>query len=447
MLRLTTTPALTMNSLEQLQDFRQSVYLLLGNGRDALFDLMDATLVSRNVSSFVELSLSPVFRRQWSSVYAAISDSFITHQTLLKVYMQQLPRQMPIVLAGDHTAWSRPYAVTLKDRTYEHQAQPLSGSKPVTVGQGYSTLAWIPEDQGSWAVPLLHQRITSFDSPIQFAATQLKTTCEQLPPGCLRPLSLWDAEYGCAPFIRATATIECDKLIRLRPNRVLYAGAPDYSGKGRPRKHGAKFKLNDKQTWWTPDQCLEVETEAWGTVQVQCWQNLHFYQSPTHPMHLLCIERRSPEHTHRPLWLIWVGQTLPPLQELWQHYLRRFAVDHWYRFLKQRLHWTLPQFATPEQSQTWSHLMPLLTWQLWLARGCVTQSLLPWQKLASSPSPGRVADSFATLLVRLGSPASDPKPRGKSSGWLPGRVRARRVRYPTVKKGFKPVKKTAKNTA
>ncbi|OUC13905.1 MAG: hypothetical protein B0A82_14870 [Alkalinema sp. CACIAM 70d] len=87
---------------------------------------------------------------------------------------------------------------------------------------------------------------------------------------------------------------------------------------------------------------------------------------------------------------------------------------------KQRLHWTVPQFATPEQSQTWSHLMPLLTWQLWLARACVTQTLLPWQKLSSNPSPGRVADSFATLLVRLGSPAVDPKPRGKSSGWLPG---------------------------
>lgn len=91
--------------------------------------------------------------------------------------------------------------------------------------------------------------------------------------------------------------------------------------------------------------------------------------------------------------------------------------------------------------------MPLLTWQLWLARACVTQTLLPWQKLSSNPSPGRVADSFATLLVRLGSPAVDPKPRGKSSGWLPGRIRTRRVRYPTVKKGFKPVKKIAQNTA
>jgi hypothetical protein len=45
-----------MTSLEQLEAFRQSVYALLGNGRDALFDLMDAVVVSRSVSSFAEFS-------------------------------------------------------------------------------------------------------------------------------------------------------------------------------------------------------------------------------------------------------------------------------------------------------------------------------------------------------------------------------------------------------
>ncbi|MEH2141877.1 hypothetical protein [Nostoc sp.] len=40
---------------------------------------------------------------------------------------------------------------TLKERTYEHQAQPMSGSKPVTLGQGYSTIVWVPEVEGSWS--------------------------------------------------------------------------------------------------------------------------------------------------------------------------------------------------------------------------------------------------------------------------------------------------------
>lgn len=33
----------------------------------------------------------------------------------------------------------------------------MSGAKPVTVGQGYSTIAIVPETEGSWALPLLTQ--------------------------------------------------------------------------------------------------------------------------------------------------------------------------------------------------------------------------------------------------------------------------------------------------
>lgn len=113
----------------------------------------------------------------------------------MQLYIAQLPQTEQLVVAGDHTAWSRPDARTLTGCTYEHQVQSISGSKPVTVGQGYSTIAWIPEVSGSWALPLLHQRITSFSNPIAKAAAQLRLVCRHLPT---RPLSLWDAEYGCA---------------------------------------------------------------------------------------------------------------------------------------------------------------------------------------------------------------------------------------------------------
>ncbi|MBW4479240.1 MAG: hypothetical protein KME54_20890 [Tolypothrix brevis GSE-NOS-MK-07-07A] len=33
--------------------------------------------------------------------------------------------------------------------------------------------AWIPQTQGSWALPLLHERITSFENPLEKAAAQL----------------------------------------------------------------------------------------------------------------------------------------------------------------------------------------------------------------------------------------------------------------------------------
>jgi hypothetical protein len=387
-----------------------------------------------------------VFRRQWSSIYEAIEDGLPPRFELMQLYIAQLPQTGQLVLAGDHTAWSRPHARTLKDRTYEHQAQPLSGAKPVTVGQGYSTIAWIPENEGSWALPLLHERITSFDSPITKAAVQLRQVCQNLST---RPLSLWDAEYGCASFIKQTADIAADKLMRLRSNRVLYGAPPAYTGFGRPRVHGDKFKLNDAKTWPTPDQTLEVNDPKLGHLCLRMWCNLHFQQSAKHSMSVIQVERTDvgQQRNYKPLWLVWVGEQTPTVDEFWYQYLRRFAVDHWYRFIKQRLHWTLPHFSTPEQSQRWSDLMPLLSWQLWLARDGIKDCPLPWQKPSQKLSPGRVANSFAAVLARIGTPAPDPKPRGKSPGWTPGRPKALRTRYPIVKKAFTKPKKVSKNTA
>jgi hypothetical protein len=81
------------------------------------------------------------------------------------------------------------------------------------------------------------------------------------------------------------------------------------------------------------------------------------------------------------------------------------AIDHWYRFAKNRLHWTVPQLSTPVQCDRWSDLMPIVTWQLWLARQLVAQRPLPWQKSQVKLTPGRVAQSFGSILAVLGTPA------------------------------------------
>ena len=430
---------------EGLAKFRQSAYEFLGKAKDATFELMDAVLLTRSVSSFVELSMSPVFRRQWSSIYEALEDTRPQRKNLRKLYIKQIPQsgEKRVLLAGDHTDWARPEALKLRERTYEHCTQPIGGGKPVTIGQGYSTLAWIPESEGSWGLPLVHQRITSFETPLSKGAFQLRQVCKELQ---VRPVSVWDSEYGNASFVNQTADIEADKVLRVRPNRCLWREPPVYSGRGRPRKHGDKFKLNDKSTWSSPQQSLEIDDPSWGKVNLQHFPQLHFRRSPTVKMELLCISRHSStlsEKKCQPMWLVWIGQTLPPLQDVWHYYLRRFAVDHWNRFVKQRLHWTLPQFGTPQQCQRWSDLMPIMTWQLWLAREIVIDNPLPWQKLnpPSRLTPGRVAQSFGSLLALIGTPAVAPKPRGKSPGWLKGQKRRKKPPCPVVKKGFSRSKK------
>jgi hypothetical protein len=99
----------------------------------------------------------------------------------------------------------------------------------------------------SWALPLRHERITSWDNPIGKGAQQLAQVCQYLQN---RPIALFDSEYGCVPLVKVTAAIAADKLMRIRSNRCLWSAPPSYSGKGRPKIHGQQFKLNDSQSWW-----------------------------------------------------------------------------------------------------------------------------------------------------------------------------------------------------
>ncbi len=175
-------------------------------------------------------------------------------------------------------------------------------------------------------------------------------------------------EYGNASFVKQTAGIEADLLLRLRPNMCLWGAPPPYCGKGRPKVHGDKFKLADSNTWEEPTACAEIEDHSWGTVQIQQWSGLHFRAAATHSLQVLRISvtaKKTAKRSPKPMWLGWIGEEMPSVEQTWRYYLRRFAVDHWNRFAKQRLHWTLAHFSTTKLVERWSDLMPLLSWQLW----------------------------------------------------------------------------------
>ena len=431
-----TTP-LTSMIFKQLQEFRQQLYEHLGNARDAVFDLMDAILVSASIASFVSLSQSPVFRRGWSSVYASVQDSRPHRSKLKRQLVAQIATEEQPLLAGDSSDWQRPVAERLQDRTFVR-----TGGAQGVAGQSYSTLAWIPQGSGSWALPISHERITSFETPISKAVFQLKQVTRWLS---VRPLGVYDRGYGNASFVRQTAEIQADLLLRLVSNRCVYGVAGPYRGRGAPAKHGRKFKLNDPQSWGEADEVCTVEHPQWGQVQLSRWSGYHFKQSATRSMEIIRMEILKPPNGRRkykPLWLAWLGETMPPLETLWLKYLRRFALEHWYRFAKQRLYWTQPQFSTVQATERWSALMPWLTWQLWLARSECVDTPLPWQSAQATLTPGRVAQAFASILVVIGTPAVAPKPRGKSPGRAQEHRPPARTRYPTVKKRGSKRKKT-----
>jgi DDE superfamily endonuclease len=424
----------TKQQLTLLVKFRQAIYNCFQQAGDALFELLDALLLSPRLTSFPELSCVPVFRRQWPSLYECLQDGRIDNEQRLDLCLKHLPANERPILIGDSTAWPRLYTQTLEDCSIQHQPTPIVLQKPITIGYGFSTLGVVPEEQGSWFLPLLHERIKSDLTAGQKAAEQLKTVVGLLAS---RPLALYDSGYGNGTFFNLTAEIDCDLLTRVRPHRTLYREPPPYRGRGRRPIHGPVFRLKDPQTWGRPDQEFACDDQQLGPLKLQCWHDLHFKDAPERPFDLLRIERLNARNTKRDpkvVWLAYCAKTREPLIEYWRKYLRRYTIEHWYRFIKRNLHWNLPALSTPAQCQLWSQLIVLANWEIFLSRELVKDQPRPWQKAQTKLTPGRVQQSLGVLLAGIGTPACAPKTRGKSPGWKKGRVRTKRTRYPLIKK-------------
>jgi hypothetical protein len=58
-------------------------------------------------------------------------------------------------------------------------------------------------------------------------------------------------------------------------------------------------------------------------VRVSLWKNLHFRKAATRLMSMIRVERIDEQGNQRiskPLWLAWVGEEMPPIEEIWRQY-------------------------------------------------------------------------------------------------------------------------------
>lgn len=428
-------PHSTDKHINKLIEFRQALYQHGFAGlRDAQFELVDALLLSGPISSFPELSLCPVFRRQWPSAYAAVEEGRQDTDWLRRYLCSQVPTQWVEVFALDTTAWPRPSAPTLPDRQYVHSPTAAIGGSSTVIGYPYSELAWVAQGRSSWALPIDIERVTSYRHAIEVGVAQVKQLCRIR--GCF-DIFVGDGSYGNHRFLRPLRDEPCGLLVRLRRDRVLYGEPPPYSGRGRPNVHGKRFGFKEPESWGEADQHLEFGDPKWGKVDIQYWSNLHASQAHDTPFGVLrvCVhlERERPP---QPLWLGWQGPAWPAYA-LWRYYQLRWPIESSIRWRKQQLHWTMPQFQSPEASDRWTMLVSLAQWTMYLARPMVEDSPLPWQKAQSDLTPGRVQQALGGLFTQIGTPAWPPKTRGKSPGWPKGRPRDRPARYPVVRKGLR----------
>jgi hypothetical protein len=429
-----------------LAHFRAELYQTFGLRRDALTDLLDALLTSQRGASLVRLSLAPAFRRGWASVSDALTAGRLDTAAVQRTWAATLPPPAATgrdLWAIDGSTWPRPEAKTSAERTWCRFVTPGQPTSGIVAGWEYQWLVALPEDRGSWVLPLeVRRRGPSAGSPTDLAITQLTAARTAGALADRRPVVLLDSHYDVAALVQAVP--EVDLLARLACNRRFYRTPPPDPGKGRPRVHGTVFRLAAATTHGTADLHQEAPDPAYGTVTIDAWHRLHTQAAPTIEVTVLRIQvahlpRRSTPPA--PLWLVWHGEHLPTdLREVWHWYQRRFAIEHAFRFLKQDLGWTTARPRTPKTADRWSQLTACARWELWLARPAVEAMRLPWERTVAPEalSPGRVRRALPALLATVGSPASSPRPRGKSPGRRPGVCPGRAPRYPPQRRAPPP---------
>lgn len=464
-----------------LQQFRQQLYESLPSRLDALMDVLDALSSNTTARSVVELSLNPPFRGGYSSLYAAIAhfsptpalptaspDRRVPESHFLRLIAPALPapqKRKFWLLGLDVTAIPRPFASTLEDRTFGYHPNPIRGNKPGTLGHQYSVLVGFPEKETPtappWVVPLSLRRVSSQQTATEVGAHQVEALLSEktLPFPEDLCVQVADSAYSAISFLGRVAPHEnLVTLARLRGNRTLYRLAPkppeDSPGPGHPLWYGACFALKDPSTWGPPDQVAQTRYTSRGghlyTVHLEGWHDLLMRGSREFPMHrspftLIRCQVRNAEGKlvfQRPLWLLGMGKRRLELslEDAWQAYGQRYALEVFFRFGKQRL--LLRAYQTPqvEHEETWGQIVQLAYVQLWLARGLAQGLPRPWERYlppaeATVASPTTVQRDFGRILRQMGTPAHAPKPRGKSPGRVKGRRPKRRDQQPVVKKG------------
>lgn len=442
--------------LEELRDFRSGFYRCWSSWPDAAFELCDAVLCSpAPVASVPALSLEPAFRRSHGSLYKALGRGAVDDEALRDLLVAHRPHGWPPVFAVDASTWARCDAETSPERGFYYSASKHSAGQPIVAGWSYQWITQLDWAGDSWTAPMDARRIPVNSDTNQLTVAQVADLTDRLhrndPDGAV-PLFVFDAGYDPAALTHELTDVGAGIVVRIRDDRVFYPDpAPPSPGtRGRPRRHGSKIKLADPGSWPTPDVESTSTDDRYGTVQVTAWRGLHprlgrrghWANHEEIPIVTGTVIRVDVEHLPQPtsrakktLWLWAAGPGLD-LDLCWRAYLRRFDIEHTFRFLKNTLGWTAPALRTPQQADRWTWIVAVAYTQLRLARSLVDDHRLPWerQRKPGRLTPARVRRGFRRLGPTLGTPANPPKSRTPGPGRPKGTRREPRTRYPAIKK-------------
>jgi hypothetical protein len=462
-----------------LAGFRGELYRCLTRRGDALFCLADAVLCSGGrVSDLARLSLVPEFGRGHGALYDALNEGRVEFSRLRRALAGLPLPAWPdgrVRLAVDVSNWLRPEADASPERLFCHVHGRGRNAGQVLPGWPYSVVAALGPGRSSWALPLDAVRIGPGDDDLEVTAAQLRDVAGRLAaaghwrPGDPEIVVAMDAGYNVTRLAHLLDGLPLIVVARVRADRVYYrAPHRERPLPGRPPLHGEPVRCGDPATWHGPAVVQDGAMTGHGPVTAAAWTGVHqkldrgmAWQDwparvplPVIAGTLIRLECDGP-CCPAPMWL-WAsapGADDTLVRALWQCYLRRFDLEHTFRFLKQQLGWARPLLRDPAAADRWTWLLVACYAQLYLARALAPLTRMPWHPPAPPAgdlTPGQARAGFRRLRDALGTPASAAKPARPGPGRPKGSKNKRKApRHPAGKaapKKRRPAKKPRKKT-
>lgn len=466
-----------------LKNFRDKIYRFFPSRTDAAMELVDSLSSNETATSVVELSLSPLHRRNYCSItrvldeympkdaMEALKQKKALTKLLSDLCLSEQSRAFHL-FAVDCTPEPRIFSPTLEDRSYVYAPNTVCGNKPVTIGHKYSIAAYLPEKPTAnlppWLIPLACSRVDTTQNAELVGMEQISACIKSRSTFSSQlSVSLGDTAYN-SPLCLSIAKNNTNQVhvSRARNNRnFFYPYEPEETTtskkRGRPKTYGDVHKLNDPTTWRAPDESIEFsQSSAKGKIQIikiDCWNEIIMRGKKgcnlsDYPLRLLRVRvyKESGELLFkRPLWLTAAGSRRLELSlsDIFNSYRQRFDIEHFFRFGKNRL--LMDKIQTPDvrHEESWWQLIMMAYAQLYLSRYIANSLPNPWEKYLPSfkadmaiKNPTQVQKDFERIIQMIGTPAKPPKPRKKAPGRKLGDIQIKRLCHEIVRKKInKPV--------
>jgi hypothetical protein len=453
-----------VEGLEVLSGFRREVYDCFTRRADALFEAVDAVLCPDGpVTSLAELSLAAVYQRGHGALYGALNCGVVEFDRLRRaVAALALPRGSDggLRLAVDVSAWPRPDAETSPERCHCYRPCRCDGVRQTIPGWPYSVIAALESGRSSWTAVLDAVRLGPEDDATVVTEAQIRELVGRLVAvGAWRrgdPLIVVavDSGYDIVRLSFLLADLPVVLVGRIASSRVFYGPPGPRRGDhpGRAPRHGARAELHQPGTLGEPALAHAQDHDRYGHVLVEAWAGLHPKLErraawADHPGPVPIVEgsvirirvgRLPGDRDPDPVWLFTTGRlTSETLNTYWRTYLRRFDLEHTFRFFKQHLGWTRPRLRSPDAADRWTWLVIAAHTQLRMARTLTQDLRRPWEKptrCGQHPSPLRVRRGYRRLRPFLANPARAAKATRPGPGRPPGSRSGPAPRHPVGKK-------------